>query len=74
MLRNYQENKLSLDGGDLAEKNSLTIVKRVAAECFLIESTRIDEKIMREIFIRDDVTKVCEKNIYQINFAKITFQ
>ena len=35
LLRNYQENKLKLDGGDLAEKNSLTIVKRVAAECFL---------------------------------------
>ena len=32
-----------------------------------------DEKFMREIFIRDDVTKVCEKNVYQINFAKITF-
>ena len=34
-----------------------------------------DEKFMREIFIRDDVTKVCEKNVYQINyFAKIIFQ
>ena len=29
---------------------------------------------MREIFIRDDVTKVCEKNVYQINFEQITFQ
>ena len=45
LLRNYQENKLSLDGGDLAEKNSLTIVKRVAAECFLLNRHVLMKKL-----------------------------
>ena len=73
-LRKILENKLNLDGGDLAEKNSLTIVKRVAAECFFELNRHVLMKSLRVNCFRDDVTKTCEKNVYQINFAKIIFQ
>ena len=53
-------------GGDLAEKSSFTIVKRIAAECVFELNRNVWIKNMDENSIRDDVTKNnCEKNVDQ---------
>ena len=52
-LRKILENKLNLDGGDLAEKNSLTKVKRVAAECFFELNRHVLMKSLRVNYFRE---------------------
>ena len=59
-------------GGEIAEKSSFTIVKRIAAECvFELNRNVWIKKIMDENSIRDDVAKNnCEKNVDQNQFRE----